>query len=259
MRLCAIASISILILSCWDSRESQAVARDALEAAPAQKEQAHWTYEDQAHWSETSEAAKACAIGTRQSPIELREQALIDEPDLSFNYQSGVGAIFNNGHSIEVAAPQGQGMTTGGEVFTLMQAHFHDPSEHHLGGAAFPLEMHLVHRDAGNRLAVIGVLFREGSENAALARLWEAAPLERGKDNAVAAEFDASAFLPPSRVHFEYEGSLTTPPCTEGVRWFVMRTPMEASAAQIDFLSSQIGKNARAIQSLNARTITEGE
>jgi carbonic anhydrase len=102
------------------------------------------------------------------------------------------------------------------------------------------------------------VLFREGAENTALARLWEAMPAEVGKEHASNVNFDPSIFLPTDRVHFEYEGSLTTPPCTEGVRWFVMRAPLEASTEQIAELKARIGENARSIQATNDRSVTEG-
>lgn len=228
------------------------VAIETAETAPAQSAETHWTYDDQAQWSAT------CATGARQSPIELREQTLIDEPELKFSYSSGPAKLFNNGHAVEVTAPPGQTMTAGAETFTLLQAHFHDPSEHRLSGAAFPMEMHLVHRRADDGLAVIGVLFREGAENAALAPLWAAFPAEIGKEHGADVAFDASQFLPADRVHFEYEGSLTTPPCTEGVRWFVMHAPIEASAAQIAALVSRVGANARAVQAANDRPVTEG-
>lgn len=222
------------------------------EAQPARATETNWTYDDPTHWDET------CATGVRQSPIDLREQALIDEPDIDFAYSAGDASIFNNGHAIEVTAPTGQTMTTGGETFALQQAHFHDPSEHHLDQETFPMEMHLVHRRQDEGLAVVSVLFREGAENAALARLWAVIPAAVGKEHATAVDFDPSAFIPADPIHFEYEGSLTTPPCTEGVRWFVMHAPLEASAEQIAALRSRIGENARPIQATNDRSVTEG-
>lgn len=219
----------------------------------------HWTYDDQAHWSETSAEARACAAGASQSPIDLYEQTLVDEPDIIFSYSPAEAVLFNNGHAIEIAAPPGQTMIRKGEVATLLQAHFHDPSEHHLDGVAFPMEMHLVHRRADGGLAVVGVLFREGAENAALAPLWSSFPGEPGREHGANVVFDAAALLPSDRVHFEYQGSLTTPPCTEGVEWFVMHSPLEASPAQVAALRSAIGENARAVQAANARAITEGD
>jgi carbonic anhydrase len=138
--------------SCGVEIETAPVKSANAEAHPAQNTETHWTYDDQSQWGE------ACLQGTRQSPIDLREQTLIDEPDINFAYFGGAATIFNNGHAIEVTAPEHQTMTTGEEVFTLLQAHFHDPSEHHLDGETFPMEMHLVHRrpDCGRRRAVPG-------------------------------------------------------------------------------------------------------
>jgi carbonic anhydrase len=233
-------------------------AEKAQTGKPA-KSKDHWTYADQSKWSETSAEAKTCASGARQSPIDLYEQTLIDEPDIAFSYSAAETVLFNNGHAIEIVAPPGQTMIRNGEVATLLQAHFHDPSEHHLDGVTFPMEMHLVHRRADGGLAVIGVLFREGAENAALAPLWASLPAKLGKEHGATVTFDAAAFLPADRIHFEYLGSLTTPPCTEGVAWFVMHAPLEASAAQIAALKAVIGENARAIQAGNAREVTEGQ
>lgn len=228
-------------------------------AAKASPSKDHWTYEDQSEWSVTSAEAQMCAAGKRQSPIDLHEQALIDEPDIAFSYSGAETILFNNGHSIEIMAPPGQTMIRNGEVATLLQAHFHDPSEHHLDGVTFPMEMHLVHRRADGGLAVVGVLFREGAENAALAPLWASLPAAVGKDSAAKVAFDPAAFLPADRVHFEYEGSLTTPPCTEGVAWYVMHAPIEASPAQTAALTAVIGENARAMQAENDRNLTEGQ
>lgn len=221
--------------------------------------ESHWTYEDQKEWSKVSAEAQKCASGLRQSPIELNEQALIDEPDIRFDYTRGPAKLFNNGHAIQIAPETAQTMTRDGEVFALLQAHFHDPSEHHLDGVTYPMELHLVHKRPDGGLAVVGVLFKDGDANAALEPFFAALPRKKGDEFARSVEFDPAAFLPADRVHFEYEGSLTTPPCTEGVMWFVMRQPLAASAAQIAALKSAIGENARSIQAANDRPVTEAE
>jgi carbonic anhydrase len=219
----------------------------------------HWTYDRQDEWIAVSVDAQACAAGARQSPIDLNEQTRIDEPDIRFNYSSGPATLSNNGHAIQIAPATPQTMMRDGADFTLLQAHFHDPSEHHLDGVTFPMELHLVHKRPDGGLAVVGVLFREGETNAALAPLFAALPQEKGDAFAQPVTFDPAAFLPADRVHFEYDGSLTTPPCTEGVMWFVMHQPLSASAAQIAALKSAIGENARTLQAGNERLVTEGE
>jgi carbonic anhydrase len=255
MKPCFWASAFLAVAACGGETPAGADRPSSDHRAAAE---AHWTYRDQAHWSEQS-GAGACSAGARQSPVDLQEETLIDEPDVAFRYSPGEGAIFNNGHAIEIEAPAGQVMRRAGETYTLLQAHFHDPGEHHLRGETFPMELHLVHRRPDDGLAVVGVLIREGAANAALAPLWSAVPAQTGKEHAAKVTFDAAALLPRDPIHFEYAGSLTTPPCTEGVRWFVMRAPIEASAGQIAFLRTRIGENARAIQPLNDRDVTEGE
>jgi carbonic anhydrase len=220
---------------------------------------AHWTYDDQAHWDEMSEDAKACGRGVRQSPIALVSSDLVDEPDLSPTYIASEGIYYNNGHTLQIDAAPGQLLGVGDEMFEFLQAHFHDPSEHQIDGETFAMEMHFVHKNANGALAVVGVMFREGATHPALARLWASIPASVGKEHAKTVRFDPNEFLPADRVHFQYDGSLTTPPCSEGVAWLVMRAPIEASSEQIAAVRGVIGENARRIQARNARMVTEGE
>ncbi len=219
----------------------------------------HWSYDQQDQWSETFADATACARGSRQSPIDLKSAPFVDEPDLVPVWRAGEGRIFNNGHTVEIEVEKGSFMTLDDERFDLLQAHFHDPSEHRLDGEQFAMEMHFVHRKASGALAVVGVLMRAGAENDTLARLWSAIPASVGKEHAAPVAFDPNAFLPADRVHFQYDGSLTTPPCTEGVTWLVMRTPIDAGPAQVAAFRAIEGENARALQDRNGRMVTEGE
>lgn len=222
-------------------------------------ENPHWDYEHEDKWSETFADAYACARGTRQSPVDLKSGPLIDEPDLKTNYKAGLGRIFNNGHTVEVSAEPGSFMMLDDERFELLQAHFHDPSEHTIDGKRFAMEMHFVHRKKEGALAVLGVMIRDGAQNPQIARLWSAIPKETGKEHEATVAFDPNAFVPKDRVHFQYDGSLTTPPCTEGVTWLVLREAIEASQEQVAFFRAVEGENARSIQARNGRMITEGE
>ncbi len=220
---------------------------------------AHWDYASQHAWRDLSKDAAACAVGGRQSPINLYDQPVVEAPNLDFAYAGVEADFFNNGHTLQVAAPQGLALNAGGKVYSLLQAHFHSPSEHKLDGESFGLEVHFVHKTPEGKLGVVGVLFREGRENPALAALFSKIPARIGESEAVKVYFDPSAFLPASRAYYQYDGSLTTPPCTEGVLWRVMRTPIEASTAQIAAFKEAVGDNARDLQPINGRLVSLGE
>jgi carbonic anhydrase len=219
----------------------------------------HWDYEHEDKWSETFADAYACARGSRQSPLDLKSAPLVDEPDLLTHYKAGLGRIFNNGHTIEISVEPGSFMTLDDERFELLQAHFHHPSEHAIDGERYAMEVHFVHRKEAGALAVVGVMLREGVNNPQLARLWAAAPKKVGKEHEATVDFDPNAFLPEDRVHFQYDGSLTTPPCTEGVTWLVLRQPIDASPRQVAAFRALEARNARSLQARNGRMITEGE
>jgi carbonic anhydrase len=231
-------------------------AHGAAPAAPAKE--AHWDYASQHAWRDLSKDAAACAVGGRQSPINLYDQPAVDAPDLDFAYAGVEANFFNNGHTLQVAAPEGLAFNAGGKVFSLLQAHFHSPSEHRIDGESFGLEVHFVHKTPEGRLGVVGIVFREGRENPALGALFSKIPAKNGEANGVKVYFDPSAFLPAQRTYFQYDGSLTTPPCSEGVLWRVMREPIEASAAQIAAFKEAVGENARELQPLNGRLVSLG-
>jgi carbonic anhydrase len=179
---------------------------------------------------------------------------------LETSYQDASLELLNNGHTIEDDYHGGGTLTVDGHVYRLAQFHFHSPSEHTIDGVHAPLEMHLVHKDEAGKLAVIGVLFREGAEHPELARLWEHLPAEPGRSEAVEGMMvNASRLLPPSLASYRYPGSLTTPPCSEDVAWFVLQRPVDASAAQIAAFRRVIAGNNRPTQPLNGRTITASE
>lgn len=219
----------------------------------------HWSYDDENGWAGAGPDAAACLHGQRQSPIELSDARRVDEPDFEFRYRAVFAEERNNGHTLEIASPAGETVFAGGAELRLVQAHFHDPAEHVIGGARLPLEMHLVHRAADGALVVIGVLFREGGAHPGLAALWRDLPGLRENAPPLRVAFDPGAFLPDDQTHFEYSGSLTTPPCTEGVRWLVFQTPLEASRTQIDAFRAAFGENARMLKPRNGRDVSVGK
>ena len=223
----------------------------------------HWSYEGEAgpeSWGDLDEAYQLCASGTEQSPIDLAEESFTQEDlqDIVFDYQPTALTLLNNGHTIQVPYDAGSTIMLSGEEYELLQFHFHTPSEHALEGNLLGAELHFVHRRVGTEgdLAVVGVLIEEGAENEALAPVLANAPEEEGETE-TEETVDANALLPEGRATYRYPGSLTTPPCSQGVRWNVLAEPIEMSAAQIETLFSIIGESNRPLQPLGDRVLLE--
>ena len=224
----------------------------------------HWSYEGAtgpANWSQLDKAYEACLEGSKQSPIDITNAKAANLSDLTFNYSPTAASVVNNGHTIEVDVTPGDTMTTKGITYGLAQFHFHGPSEHTVGGKAYPLEVHLVHRsldpaDASGKLAVVGVLISEGEENAAFKAVIDNLPTEENKPKTIAAPIDPKAMMPAIQATYRYDGSLTTPPCSEGVDWNVMAQPVTMSKAQIAAITAKFHEpNNRPIQKLGSREL----
>lgn len=211
------------------------------------------------HWASLNPAWSACGAGQSQSPINISKATDEDQPELGMNYQVGSTDFVNNGRNVQVDYDAGSKLTVGdGASYELRQFHFHSPSEHQVDGKNLAAEIHLVHADANGNLAVVSLLVEEhGGENHAIARLWNDIPGFRGAGNALTG-FNVADLLPEDRSHYAYSGSLTTPPCSENVQWFVMKQPVNMSVEQVATLKRAIGvKNNRPVQALNGRTITD--
>jgi carbonic anhydrase len=219
----------------------------------------HWAYEGDSgpeHWGSLAPEFATCASGTAQSPIDIPASAALSSPDISFAYQPSLVNIVNNGHTVQVNYDAGSAITLDGVKYDLVQFHFHAASEHAIAGQHTPLEIHLVHRSAEGDLAVIGILLTSGTENPAYAPVLQNLPQQAGDPATVAgASVDASQLLPAQRSYWRYAGSLTTPPCSEGVKWFVMSRPVELSDAQIAAFTSIYPNNSRPLQPLLARMV----
>lgn len=239
-------------------------AREAPKAAAAP----HWDYGTEhgpAAWASLSPDFAACGTGLKQSPIDLTKAATAEVPNLRTSYSPAqlriirhehVADGINNGHTVQVNYAGADALTLGDEVFPLVQYHFHAPSEHTVDGRHYPMEMHLVHKSAGGKLAVLGVLVEEGAENDAFAPVWANLPAEKGKEFHLAhVTVDTDALLPKDHSTWRYDGSLTTPPCTEGVQWIVFRNPIQLSTAQVAAFKAIHDGNNRPIQPLNGRTL----
>jgi carbonic anhydrase len=224
-------------------------------------EEAHWSYKADhgpTHWGEMKEDFAACNIGHAQSPIDIhakdaRKAAL---PAIAFDYKPSPLRIIDNGHTVQVNYAPGSGITVDGKRHELVQFHFHKPSEEKIEGKAHAMVAHLVHKGADGKLAVVAVLLDAGKENALLKTLWSNVPPEKEKEATPAGvTIDASALLPASRAYYTFDGSLTTPPCSEGVTWYVLKSPVHESKEQIAAFGKLYAANARPVQPLNGRVV----
>ena len=218
----------------------------------------HWTYsggEGPEHWASIDSDFALCSAGRQQSPIDLSGAAQRDVANPQTAYTATDARIVNNGHTIQVELRAGSSLILDGVTYQLIQFHFHSPSEHTIGGQSFPVEVHLVHRSDSGALAVIGVLVSGGTGNDALASLIAAMPTKAGKEARLSAPFDPTVLLPLDRRAYRYAGSLTTPPCSEGVSWVVMANPIQASGPQIAALARVLQGNSRPPQPGNGREI----
>jgi carbonic anhydrase len=240
-------------------------AEDA-HAAPAHG--AHWSYEGAtgpAHWAELDPDCEVCKEGQAQSPIDLVTAAVQAGSPANLDYgntslrveqHEHVASLVDNGHTIQVTVEEGSTFTTSHGTYQLKQFHFHTPSEHTIDGRSFPMEVHFVHQSADGRLAVVGIFFVEGAANANLAKLIAHFPAGSGQSAELPAEkIDLDLHLPKDRTAYTYMGSLTTPPCSEGVEWYVLREPVPASREQLEAFAARLHQNHRPVQPLNGRTV----
>lgn len=221
----------------------------------------HWGYEGHAapkHWGDLDESYQTCAIGKNQSPIDIDtrrvEQAGLQP--IGFAYGLAAAEVVNNGHTVQANVPAAGTATIGGVAYQLVQFHFHTPSEERFDGKAYPLGAHLVHKNADGKLAVVTVLFRQGRENAALKPVFADLPKEGETKNL---SLNLSELLPAGSGYYAFTGSLTTPPCSEDVRWTVLKTPVEISSAQLSAFRKLYKMNARPVQPLNGRVVQASE
>jgi len=220
----------------------------------------HWGYVGAGgpdNWGTLSADFKVCDLGLEQTPIDLASTVRAELAGVESMFQDSALTVVNNGHTIQANCAAGNYSLIGGERFELLQFHFHHPSEHKLAGQAFPLECHFVHRSQAGTLAVLGVFIRAGAANDALEVVFQAMPAAAGGEQPAARPLNPNALLPFDRGHFRYAGSLTTPPCSEGVNWVVFKTAIEASDAQIQKFAAMFPLNARPIQKQNRRFLLE--
>lgn len=222
---------------------------------------AHWTYEGKAgpeHWADLSPEFATCHSGKFQSPIDIRMPIDAQLPALKLSFHSAAEKIVNNGHTLQVTVNDEADFPLDGETFALMQYHFHTPSENLINGKSFPLEAHFVHSNEQGELAVVAVMFEVGAENSALKPILQALPDEENKTVDVSARYDLKPLFPDNLSYYRFSGSLTTPPCTEGLRWLVLKKPVTLSAEQLAVFQKALRhSNNRPVQPLHGRMIVE--
>jgi len=241
-------------------------ARPLAKALPPPRPPTHaavqWGYEGPGApeaWSRLRPENALCAKGTRQSPIDIQAGIRVQLDPIAFDYKAGPYRVVDNGHTIQVNVAPGSAIEVNGRRYELQQFHFHRPSEERVDGKRFEMVAHLVHRDAEGRLAVVAVLLEPGAAQGVVQAVWNHLPLEKGDEVAVRAPLDPTALLPEERSYFTYMGSLTTPPCSQGVLWMVMKRPVAVSPEQIGIFARLYPMNARPIQPASGRLIKESE
>ena len=255
--------IVLFTFSCQNNPEEKnehATATEQKDTTHSTEQKDHWSYAGETgpeYWSKVIHGTQC--DGSHQSPIDFSGEMLDkDFEALELDYKlDSILDIVNNGHTVQVNIPWGKFKFNGTE-YNLVQFHFHAHSEHSLNGEFFPLEAHLVHVSTDNKIAVIGIWYKEGKENPVLAKIYDQLPEKPGESVHSIIKIDLDNMLPIDHSYYHYVGSLTTPPCTEGVEWFVMKHPREASKEQIEKIRSLMPpNNYRPIQPKNNRIIED--
>lgn len=227
----------------------------ASQARPADQ---HWSYREHggaAKWGELDRSFAACKLGKLQSPIDIRDAKPADLPAITFDYKPSPLKIVDNGHTIQVNYAPGSSIGVNGARYALVQFHFHQPSEEKIDGKPHAMVVHLVHKGADGKLAVVAVLLDKGEMNPVIDLIWKNLPREKEKEATIDATVDAAQLLPTDKGYYTFEGSLTTPPCSEQVRWFVLKHPVTISDSELAAFGQRYPMNARPTQPLNGRTI----
>ena len=258
------ASAAATVAGCGSSGTTGSTTTAAEDAQPpdAEAEHGHFSYsgaEGPAHWGSLNPDWAKCSDGKRQSAINLSAPARANYPAITYSYQPEPFEVVNNGHAIEVQADQSRSsVELSGKTYVLDQFHLHAPSEHKLNGHLMPMEIHIVHQTPDKQLAVVAVFVVPGKANPAFDQIVSKLPAKEGETTKLEAMLDPQQLIPSgSAIAYRYTGSLTTPPCTEGVTWTVYQKPITASPAQIDAIKAIYDNNARPVQARNGRSLRQ--
>ena len=242
------------------------VAAVLVPAGPRAQWKTHWTYEGPTgaeHWGDLDPEYAACKDGKEQSPIDIRNPRKGQLPALRFEYKNGPLKIINNGYTavrVNYAPGNGNLLIVGDKRYELTQFHFHHPSEESVHGKRYDMVIHLMHESTDGKVAGVAVLLKAGRANVTVQQLWQYMPQTPGKDEVIAGvEVNPRGLLPPDTSYYTYKGSLTAPPCTEGVTWFVLRNPLDISADEIGAFAALYPHDIRPPQRLNGRVVQESQ
>ncbi|NOX42581.1 MAG: carbonic anhydrase family protein [Gammaproteobacteria bacterium] len=230
-------------------------ALNAVASPPG--DSANWGYEGSTgpdHWAAMKQEFAVCSEGKRQSPINIDRSVSADLGTIEFNYNDTKIEVVNNGHTIQVNNSADSSIKIGAGKFELLQFHFHSPSENTVGNKPFDMEMHLVHKNDQGELAVVGVFLKTGGANNQLSKFWKEMPKSKDK-KMLTASINPKDLLPANKSFYHFKGSLTTPPCSEGVSWFVMKDAVDVSKDQVKEFLAIVGNNARPVQADNGRFV----
>lgn len=220
----------------------------------------HWAYDGSGGpqaWADLSPQFSTCANGSRQSPIDIQGGIKVELDPVRFDYKPGGFRVIDTGQTVQVNVAAGSSIEVLGRHYELVEFHFHRPSEERIDGKQFDMVVHLVHKDLKGRLAVVAVLLERGSAQPLVQSVWNNLPLEKGDELAARVALDPNDLLPAGHGYYTYMGSLTTPPCSEGVLWMVMKEPVQISSEQLGIFARLYPMNARPIQSASGRLIKE--
>ncbi|GAA1750758.1 carbonic anhydrase family protein [Kocuria aegyptia] len=254
------AVLLAMITGCADTAAPGASPTDSSAQTAQGEAPAQWSYEGATgpqHWGELEDEFTTCGTGAAQSPINVPGDPVLSSEPIELDYTASDFQARDTGHTVELESTSPQNITVDGTEYTFKQMHYHAPSEHTLDGVNYAAEFHFVHQSDDGDLAVIGVLAAEGEDNPAWSLVIEAVPAAQDEDSAEVTGLALSSLLPESLDHYEYDGSLTTPPCSENVRWLLLQSPIELGTTQISELRSAHSDNNRPTQPLNDREVAQ--
>jgi len=240
--------------------KKEAAAHAAKEAAKPKVYSNVWSYEGEngpANWGTINPAWAKCGTGNRQSPIDIRDGMKVELEQIGFDYHPSSFNVTDNGKTVQVMVGGGNFLNVGNRMYELVQFHFHRPSEERINGKGYEMVVHLVHKDAEGHIAMLALLLERGKPQPVIQAVWNNLPLEKYDTAAPSTVLDPLELLPARRDYYTFMGSMTTPPCQEGVLWIVMKEPMQASPQQMALFSRLYPLNARPVQPSSGRIIKE--
>lgn len=235
-------------------------------SGPRAQWKTHWSYEGAdgpEHWGDLDPAYAACRDGKAQSPIDIRDAKKETLPALQFEFKSGPLKIINNGYTavrVNYSAGNGNFLFAEDKRYELTQFHFHRPSEETIQGKHYDMVAHFMLQADDGKIAGVAVFLKAGRANATVRELWAHMPMTAGKEQEIpGVEVNPAGLLPRDMAYYMYMGSVTAPPCTEGVKWFVLKTPAEVSTEQIRAFAKLYPHDVRPVQPLNGRVVEESQ